>query len=184
MTTMLTRRGLLRLGALTVLAGGVAPMIVSNKALAEVCNPGAPRTPATALAALIDGNTRWAAEEQEHPGEDTGRRVCLANPDNSQTPFASILSCSDSRVPPELIFDQGLGDLFVARVAGNTASGRLIDSLLYGTSNLGTRLLFVLGHSSCGAVAAAVGSWPFGNPRLPFVNLILPAVTNARKIVK
>jgi carbonic anhydrase len=65
--------------------------------------------------------------------------VCLANPDNSQTPFASILSCSDSRVPPELIFDQGLGDLFVARVAGNTASCRLIESLLYGTSNLGTR---------------------------------------------
>jgi carbonic anhydrase len=122
------------------------------------------------------------ANEQVHPGEDPARRACLAS--NAQTPFASVLSCSDSRCPPELLFDQGLGDLFVARVAGNTASGRLIDSLLLGTEDLGTRLLFVLGHSSCGAVAAAVGSWPFGNPRLPFVNLILPAVTNARKIVK
>ena len=69
---------------------------------------------------------------------------------NPQTPFASILSCSDSRVPPESLFDQGLGDLFVARIAGNTASGRLIDSLLYGTDVLGTKLLFVLGHSLAG----------------------------------
>jgi carbonic anhydrase len=148
----------------------------------EVCNPSAPDTPAAALQALINGNANWAANEQVHPGEDPARRACLAS--NAQTPFASVLSCSDSRCPPELLFDQGLGDLFVARVAGNTASGRLIDSLLFGTEDLGTRLLFVLGHSSCGAVAAAVGSLPFGNPRLPFVNLILPAVTNARKIVK
>ena len=187
MTTMrpysISRRGLLRLGALTVLAGGVAPMIGSNKALAEVCNPEAPRTPSTALTALIDGNTRWAAEVQEHPGEDTGRRVCLANPDNSQTPFASILSCSDSRVPPELIFDQGLGDLFVARVAGNTASGRLIDSLLYGTNNLGTPILFVLGHSLCGAVTTAVNSYPRSH-HLQFVNLIFPAVRRARAVVR
>jgi carbonic anhydrase len=179
----ISRRGLLRLGALTVLMTAVSPIIRRDEVLAndEICNPDAPTTPAAALTALMDGNARWALGDQEHPGEDTGRRVCLAN--NHQTPFASILSCSDSRVPPELIFDQGLGDLFVARVAGNTASGRLIDSLLYGTSNLGSPILFVLGHSACGAVTTAVNSFP-KNHSLQFVNLIFPAVKQARAIVK
>jgi len=131
---------------------------------------------------LVKGNADWAAGDQEHPGEDAMRRSCLAT--SQQTPFASILSCSDSRCPPELLFDQGLGDIFVARVAGNTASGRLVDSLLYGTDVLGTQLLFVLGHSACGAVAAAVSSYPFPNLRLPFVNLIFPAVKQAKAIVK
>jgi carbonic anhydrase len=177
----ISRRGLFRLGALTVLATAVSPLLRRDEAWAEVCNPGAPSDPASALAALMAGNDRWSLEDQEHPGEDTQRRSCLAT--NKQTPFASILSCSDSRVPPELIFDQGLGDLFVARVAGNTASGRLIDSLLYGTRHLHTPLLFVLGHSVCGAVTTAVESYP-NNHSLPFVNLIFPAVRRARAIVK
>ena len=180
----ISRRGLLRLGALTALATAVSPMIRRDEALAtEVCNPDAPTTPATALTALLQGNARWASENQQHPGEDSERRACLADPNNHQTPFASILSCSDSRVSPELIFDQGLGDLFVARVAGNTASGRLIDTLLYGTSILGTPLLFRARHSLCGAVTTAVNSFP--NPHdLPFLNLIFPAVKQARAIVK
>ena len=130
----------------------------------------------------MQGNADWAAGTQTHPGEDAERRSCLA--DNLQTPFASILSCSDSRVPPELLFDQGLGDLFVARVAGNTASGRLIDSLLYGTDVLDTKLLFVLGHSACGAVAAAVSYYPKPHPTLPFVSLIYPAVKQAKTIIR
>ncbi|MGO9453343.1 MAG: carbonic anhydrase [Candidatus Binataceae bacterium] len=180
---LITRRGLFRLGALTVLASAVPPILRRDQALAqtEVCNPDAPTTPAGALAALMAGNARWAAGTQEHPDEDSGRRTCLAT--NPQTPFASILSCSDSRVPPELIFDQGLGDIFVARVAGNTASGRLIDTLLFGTSVLPSQLLFVLGHTSCGAVIAAVNSFPNAH-FLPFVNLIFPAVRSARQIVK
>ena len=72
----------------------------------------------------------------------------------------------------------------MARVAGNTASGRLIDSLLYGTDVLGTQLLFVLGHSACGAVAAAVSSYPDENEKLPFVDLVFPAVKQAKAIVK
>jgi carbonic anhydrase len=179
----ISRRGILRLGALTALTTAFSPMIRRTEALAEICNPDAPTTPAAALTALLQGNARWAAEDQEHPGEGTGRRVCLADPNNHQTPFASILCCSDSRVAPELIFDQGLGDLFVARVAGNTASGRLVDSLLYGTNNLGTPVLFVLGHSLCGAVTAAVNSFP-KNHSLQFVNLIFPAVKQARAVVK
>ncbi len=182
MQTFISRRELVRFGALTFLATAVSPLIHRDRAAAdEICNPDAPTTPATALTALLSGNARWASENQQHPGEDPERRTCLA--DNKQTPFASILSCSDSRVPPELIFDQGLGDIFVARVAGNTASGRLIDTLLYGTSVLPSQLLFVLGHSVCGAVAAAVDSFP-NSHQLPFVNLIFPAVKQARAIVK
>ena len=178
------RRGFFRLSAFTALAAVASPLIGRDQAWAAptVCNPDAPATPAAALAALMQGNADWAAGDQVHPGEDPVRRSCLAI--NPQTPFAAILSCSDSRVPPELLFDQGLGDLFVARVAGNTASGRLIDSLLYGTDVLDTKLLFVLGHSVCGAVAAAVGSYPRPHPRLPFVDLIYPAVKQAKAIVR
>ncbi len=182
---LIGRRSFFRLGALAAFATAAPALLGRNVALAssnEVCNPNAPTTPAAALQALMAGNDDWASGNPQHPGEDANRRACLAN--NPQTPFASILSCSDSRCPPELLFDQGLGDLFVARVAGNTASGRLVDSLLYGTSVLGTRLLFVLGHSSCGAVAAAVDTFPKPIPKLPFVRLIFPAVRQARRIVK
>jgi carbonic anhydrase len=182
---LIGRRKFFRLGALAALAGATPVLFGRDLAQAqapEVCNPNAPATPSAALQAWMDGNGDWASGNPQHPGLDAIRRACLAN--NPQTPFASILSCSDSRCPPEILFDQGLGDLFVARVAGNTASGRLIDSLLYGTSVLGTRLLFVLGHSSCGAVAAAVDTFPKPIPKLPFVKLIFPAVKQARRIVK
>jgi carbonic anhydrase len=183
MDSMISRRGLLRLGSLTAVAAALVPTLRVDKAHAQdvICNPDRPTTPADALAALVAGNERWATQTQEHPGEDPTRRVCVAN--NVQTPFAAIISCSDSRVPPELIFDQGLGDLFVARVAGNTATGKLVESLLYGTDALGALALLVLGHSSCGAVAAAVQAYP-GHHNLEFVRLIAPAVKAARKIVK
>jgi len=111
------------------------------------------------------------------------RRACLANPNNKQTPWASILACSDSRCSPELMFDEGLGDLFVARVAGNTEKGPLLSTLLYGTDVLLTPLLVVVGHTLCGAVEAAVNSFPFAH-KLAFVNIIFPAVRQARMIVK
>ena len=181
--TRISRRGLLRLGSLTAVAAALIPTIGVDKARAQtvICNPDRPTTPAGALAALVSGNDRWTTQTQEHPGEDTTRRVCVAT--EGQTPFAAIISCSDSRVPPELIFDQGLGDLFVARVAGNTATGKLVESLLYGTDALGSLALLVLGHSSCGAVTAAVRAFP-GHHDLEFVRLIAPAVEKARKIVE
>jgi carbonic anhydrase len=183
----ISRRGLFRFGALTVLTAAAAPLIHPAHADAqpEVCNPEAPDTPEDALAALVAGNRRWYNGNQQHPNEDIPRRNCLAT--NPQTPYAAILSCSDSRCAPELVFDQGVGDIFVARVAGNTASGRLIDSLLYGvsqTGGLGAKLLFVMGHSACGAVINSFRVYPKPNKDLPFLNLLFPAVKTAKLIVK
>ncbi len=171
----------MRLGAFAGVAAAFAPALPLDLArAAEVCNDPRPATPGDALQALQDGNGRWSTLTQTYPGQDATRRTCVAN--NPQTPFASILSCSDSRVPPELLFDHGIGDLFVARVAGNTARGKLLKSLLYGQGNLGTPLLFVMGHSNCGAVTTAVENYP--HHQLEFVRLIFPAVKRARKIVK
>jgi carbonic anhydrase len=182
MDSVISRRNLLRLGAFSGLATALLPALGLGEAQAGevICNPDRPTTPAGALQALVDGNDRWATFTQEHPGEDAMRRTCVA--ENGQTPFAAIISCSDSRVPPELLFDQGIGDLFVARVAGNGANGTLTESLYYGTEHLDALVLFVLGHSDCGAVKAAVASFP--RHALEFVNLIFPAVKKARKIVK
>ena len=177
----ISRRGLLRLGAFTGLAAALLPTLRLDPAQAQViCDLDRPTTPAKGLEALTKGNERWATFTQTHPGEDAVRRTCVAI--NGQTPFAAIISCSDSRVPPELVFDQGIGDLFVARVAGNVATGTLTESLYYGTSHLGTLVLFVLGHTDCGAVKAAVESFP--SHKLEFVKLLFPAVKLARDIVK
>src|SRR5207244_2094131 len=86
------------------------------------------------------------------PGQTTERRTDLVK---TQHPFATILSCSDSRVPPEIVFDQGLGDLFIVRVAGNVINDEGLGSIEYSVDHLGTRLILVLGHQSCGAVKAA-----------------------------
>ncbi|MBF6570075.1 MAG: carbonic anhydrase [Candidatus Binataceae bacterium] len=180
-TQILTRRNVLRLGALSgILALLPKGTATADPVLGTICNPNRPTTPQDALTALTDGNTRWSTQTQQHPGEDTTRRDCVAS--NAQTPFAAILSCSDSRVPPELLFDQGLGDLFVSRVAGNSAARIVEESLGYGTKTLGSLILFVLGHSDCGAVKAAVASYPRKAPE--FVELIYPAVRRARKLVR
>jgi carbonic anhydrase len=108
--------------------------------------------PAEAIAKLKEGNGRYASGKLQHPGQTTERRTELAK---SQHPFAVILSCSDSRVPPEIVFDQGLGDLFVLRVAGNVINDENLGSIEYAVDHLGTRLIVVLGHQHCGAVQAA-----------------------------
>lgn len=139
-------------------------------------------SPKVALARLMAGNQRFQSGAMRHPGQDSARRESLAS---SQSPFAVILSCSDSRVPPEIVFDQGLGDLFVVRVAGNTVTRAGMESIDYAVEHLGSSLIVVLGHDSCGAVKGAVGECPlkgkesqaaiaeiFGN--------ICPAVERAR----
>jgi carbonic anhydrase len=109
--------------------------------------------PDQALARLMDGNKRYSQSKEQHPDETLARRREL---ENAQHPFAVILSCADSRVPPELIFDQGLGDLFVIRVAGNIAADDDLGSIEYAVEHLHTKLIVVLGHEKCGAVSAAV----------------------------
>jgi methyl-accepting chemotaxis protein len=110
-------------------------------------------TPADAQQALQQGNARFASGQPARPNQTPDRRAEVAK---GQAPFATILTCSDSRVPAETIFDQGLGDLFVVRVAGNVARTDEIGSIEYGTGHLNTPLLVVMGHTSCGAVKAVL----------------------------
>jgi len=108
-----------------------------------------------ALARLMAGNKRYVLHREQHPDASIARRKAL---EAGQHPFAVILGCADSRVPPELLFDQGLGDLFVIRVAGNIVDDAVLGSIEYAVEHLGTRLIVVLGHEKCGAVSAAVES--------------------------
>ncbi|HVN64668.1 MAG TPA: carbonic anhydrase, partial [Candidatus Binataceae bacterium] len=106
-----------------------------------------------ALQKLLDGNQRFIAGKMEHPHQSPERRNETAK---GQHPFATVLSCSDSRTGPEVLFDRGLGDLFIVRVAGNVADQLVIESIDYSVKHLGIRLIVVLGHRRCGAVIAAV----------------------------
>lgn len=112
-----------------------------------------PETWQEALEALQRGNERFVNGTMDHPHSAASFRQGL---EEGQHPFATIVGCSDSRVPPELIFDEGFGDLFVIRVAGNVIDTDVTASAEYGIDRLGTRLLVVLGHEGCGAVTAAV----------------------------
>jgi carbonic anhydrase len=127
----------------------------------------------TALQKLMEGNDRYVLDHVEHPHEGAQRRVDLSG---AQHPFAIVLGCADSRVVPELIFDQGVGDLFVLRVAGNVADDAVIASIEYAVEHLGTRLVVVLGHERCGAVMAAIDH-AFSEGKLnSLISYIEPAV--------
>jgi carbonic anhydrase len=108
--------------------------------------------PTEAISRLKEGNGRYASGSLQHPAQTTDRRMEVAK---GQHPFAIIVSCSDSRVPPEIAFDQGLGDLFVVRVAGNVMNDENRGSIEYAVEHFGVRLILVLGHQRCGAVEAA-----------------------------
>jgi carbonic anhydrase len=110
-------------------------------------------TEASPLEKLLIGNQRFASYHPIHPDESASR---LKEISNEQHPFAAIVCCSDSRVPPELLFDQGLGDVFVIRTAGNIISGVEMGSIEYAVEHLGVQLVMVLGHERCGAVKAFV----------------------------
>ena len=130
-------------------------------------------TAESALAELTAGNAHHVAHRYQHPHETLERQRELAS---GQSPHAEILSCADSRVPPELIFDQGLGDLFIIRVAGNVVSDTELGSLEYGAEHLHVPLLVVLGHQHCGAVTAAVEGGEAEGHIAALVNLLRPAV--------
>lgn len=111
-------------------------------------------SPEAALQQLVDGNRRFAEGRMTSFDEDLG--ILKAKTVEKQEPFAALLSCADSRVPVELIFDQSIGHLFVTRIAGNIATSAIIASLEYGVAVLGTAVIMVLGHANCGAVKASI----------------------------
>lgn len=116
-----------------------------------------PVSPNEAVRRLLDGNQRFIHQKRQYPDQSLEHLRLVAK---AQYPFAAILGCADSRVPAEIVFDQGLGDLFVVRVAGNVVSDTVIGSLEYSTAILGSQLIVVLGHRRCGAVAEAIKNEP------------------------
>jgi carbonic anhydrase len=148
-----SRRDFLRTGTLAALAPwsmGVA--IAADPPAPGAAPPPNAIAPAEALKRLSDGNARYAANAPNERDFSSGRAARV----QGQYPIAAILSCADSRVAPELAFDQGPGDLFVMRVAGNIVTPDLLASLEYGVQFLGVPLIMVLGHTGCGAVDAAI----------------------------
>lgn len=165
----------------TLVICGITQLSTQVSMASAAADAGAPAmNPTQALTQLIEGNRRFQHDANGHPQLHAKRRSELVG---GQEPFAVILSCSDSRVPPELIFDQGLGGLFVIRVAGNTVTRAGLESIDYAVGHLGTNLIMVLGHDSCGAVKGALSecvSKPAAELPEIFAN-ICPAVDQARK---
>jgi len=128
------------------------------------------------LQRLMEGNQRFVQEKLKHPGRTPETRKATTS---GQEPFAIIMGCSDSRVPPEVIFDQGIGDLFVVRVAGNVIGPLELDSINYSALHLGSSVIVVLGHQGCGAVNAVVEGE--SQDIKAVAALIEPAVKEARK---
>jgi carbonic anhydrase len=153
-----SRRDLLRSAATTAAAvAGAATVLGAPRSLfaaeAETHFYPEVQTPDEAIARLMEGNKRFVAGNVQAPNRNMARLKEVAA---GQKPFAAFLGCADSRVPIEIVFDQGFGDLFVTRIAGNVADPAIIGSLEFGTLVLGAKVLCVLGHSKCGAVDATI----------------------------
>ena len=148
----LSRRQLLRVGltatATSFLAGGLQSILPAQAYAQSVLTPDA------ALAALTEGNKRFMSGKLIAHEQDLA--VLKQHTEEKQEPFAAVLSCADSRVPVELVFDQSIGHIFVTRVAGNIITPEIIGSLEYGAVVLGTKVILVMGHSNCGAVKATI----------------------------
>ncbi|MFE5620550.1 carbonic anhydrase [Streptomyces virginiae] len=138
--------------------------------MAEIQTP----TPRDAFELLMAGNQRFVSGASEHPNQDAARRAETAP---SQQPFAVLFGCSDSRLAAEIIFDRGLGDLFVVRTAGHVAGAEVLGSIEFGVSVLEAPLVVVLGHDSCGAVAAACSALENGQTPGGFVRDVVERVT-------
>ncbi|MER5532334.1 carbonic anhydrase [Streptomyces mirabilis] len=146
--------------AATVTLAGCSPTSVASSATSAPPQPP-PTTPAAAFTRLMEGNKRWVSGDLRHPDRDPDRRQFVAE---KQEPFGAILSCIDSRVPPELLFDTGLGDLYVMRTGGEAIGPVVTGSVEYGPMTGGTPLIVVLGHQRCGAIEAAYKSIRDGKP--------------------
>jgi carbonic anhydrase len=176
----LSRRSFFQVGAGLALTGGTAGSVLPVSAQTASAVADTP-TGEEALKRLMAGNARYAANKPRHRDFSAGRAARA----RSQHPFASIVSCADSRLAPELAFDQGAGDLFVVRVAGNFVNEDGLASLEFGAAVLHSPLILVLGHTSCGAVASTIDVVKNGTQlpgHLPsLINAIKPAVLDAQK---
>lgn len=185
MKHFIERRDFLKLGVtgafgMMVTAGDLLWQVEQAKA-AGLPN-GSSATPQSlnadaALQKLIEGNQRFVEHKPQYPDQSAARLQEVAQ---AQHPFATILSCADSRVPTEIIFDQGIGDIFDVRVAGNIVTPETLGSIEYAVVLLGTPLLMVLGHERCGAVTAAVQNGSLLGEIGSFVKAIKPAVTRVK----
>lgn len=185
MRESIPRRDLLKLASfcsvgLAATAAGVgfwqAPIAQANAELLSKPTPE-PLAPDAALKRLLDGNQRFLEQKANHPDQTKARLQEVAQ---AQHPYATLLTCADSRVTPEILFDEGVGDLFDVRIAGNVVTPEVLGSLEYAVALLGTPLLMILGHERCGAVTAAVKGEQLIGQIGSFVKAIEPAV----KLVK
>ena len=167
--TKLNRRRLL------VAGGAAAGSLVLGAAGSSAAMAAEPNlTPDAALAALLAGNKRFVSAKAKHPHQSRERVGIVAK---GQHPFAIVLGCADSRVSPELIFDQGCGDLFVNRVAGNVVDDLLLGSMEYAAEEFATPLVVVLGHERCGAVAATQACVRTGGRAAGHIQAVVEALT-------
>ncbi len=171
-----------RRNSLKFVAGAIGTGILAARAGAELAAPEpaiaqTPTTPDAALQKLMDGNKRFVENKRQNPNQTIARITEVAQ---TQKPYAAILGCADSRFPAEIIFDQGLGDLFVCRVAGNVATPEEKGSLEFGTLVLGAKVLMVVGHERCGAVKAAIEGGELPGQIGSLTNAIKPAVERSK----
>jgi carbonic anhydrase len=167
----LSRRRILTRAAAAIVTGAVLDVALHPAWAASAV------TPDQALQHLSEGNRRFVEGRMTAFDEDLA--ILKQKTAGKQEPFAAVLSCADSRVPVELVFDQSIGHLFVTRVAGNVASSEVIASLEYGAAVLGTKMIMVLGHSSCGAVKASIDAKPVPGQISGLYRYIRPAVDQA-----
>ena len=173
-----------RRNSLKFVAGAIGTGIVAAQAGAELAAPEPAIAdnnvlPAVALQMLIAGNARFVTRLRQDPNQDLARVTEVAE---TQKPFACILGCADSRFPAEIIFDRGIGDLFVCRVAGNVATPEETGSLEFGTAVLGAKILLVVAHERCGAVKAAIAGLPVPGQIGSLIDSIRPAVESSRNL--
>jgi carbonic anhydrase len=167
------------MSAASVLPGGLLDPLDTA---AAGPTPPTSLTPDQALTRLAAGNSRFVRGKLRHPRRDDVRRAAVAE---GQAPYATVLGCADSRVPPEVIYDEGLGDLFVVRIAGNTATDPyVVGSVEYGSAELGAVAMVVLGHEGCGAVKAAIDVAQNGT-QLPgdIATFVTPIVPIAQRLI-
>ncbi len=158
------------------LAALLVALTASSSFAADHGGPNLP--PTVALNKLVAGNARYAAGHVQHPHQGGARRAEVAK---GQKPFAIVVGCADSRTSPELVFDQGLGDVFVTRLAGSIVDDAALGSIEYGVDHLGASVIVVLGHGRCGAVDAAMKGGKLPGKIGAVVKPILPAVAAAKK---